>query len=237
MAETTSPPSDKKAYLKTETGETFHCQFNPAELTIAKSNSWKSPQAKGGNAPALNFEAGQSGTLTLSLTLDTTVADPATGKAATGGNVTEHTDRLLALMTIDQNLKDADPGRNKGRPPWVTFHWGSLESFKAVVERLQIKFTFFATDGTPLRAKAELTLKQFADEGVHPLQNPTSHTPTLRRIHRLQQGETLDRVAATYYGDHSRWRLIAESNGVEDPFRVPVGAALVIPQLPGRRRG
>lgn len=220
-------PNEGKAFLLTESGERIACLFNPAELTIGKSNSWQSPEAKGKNAPDLRFQAGQSGTLTLSLTLDTT---------DDGSDVSAHTEKLLALMTVNASLKGADPGRNAARPPWVEFHWGKLHSFKAVVERLQIRFTYFASNGTPLRAKADLSLKQFADEAEHPLQNPTSHTPTLRTIHHLQGGETLDRVAATHYADHSRWRLIAEANGVVDPLRLRAGTVLVIPELPGRRR-
>jgi nucleoid-associated protein YgaU len=118
----------------------------------------------------------------------------------------------------------------------VEFHWGKLHSFKAIVERLQIKFTFFASDGMPLRAKADLTLKQFKDEAELPLQNPTSHTPTLHTVHRLSHGETLDRVAARHYADSTRWRLIAEANNVVDPLALEPGTLLVIPELPVRRR-
>jgi nucleoid-associated protein YgaU len=90
----------------------------------------------------------------------------------------------------------------------------------------------------PLRAKADLSLKQFEDaDEVRSLQNPTSHTPTLHTVHRLVQGETLDRIAATHYADPARWRLVAEANAVVDPFTVPAGTLLVIPELPVVRRG
>jgi hypothetical protein len=221
-------PSESKAFLLTESGDRIACLFNPAELTIGKSNSWQAPEAKGKDAPDLRFQAGQPGTMTMSLTLDTT---------DDGSDVTAHTDKLLALMRVSDSVQGADPARNAARPPWVEFHWGKLHSFKAVVERLQIRFTFFANNGTPLRAKADLSLKQFADAAEYPLQNPTSHTPTLHTLHHLQGGETLDRIAAQHYGDHARWRLIAEANGVVDPLRLQPGDVLVVPELPGRRRG
>src|SRR3954452_1712630 len=221
-------PNEGKAYLETESGDKIACLFNPAELTIGKSNSWQAPESKGKNAPDLRFQAGQPGTLAMSLTLDTT---------QDGSDVSQHTNKLLSLMVVDDTLQGADKQRNSARPPWVVFHWGLMHSFKAVVERLQIRFTYFASNGTPLRAKADLALKQFADQKETPLQNPTSSTPTLQTIHHLQGGETLDRIAATYYADHSRWRLIAEANGVLDPLRLRPGTVLVIPELPGRRRG
>ncbi|MGX6606299.1 CIS tube protein [Micromonosporaceae bacterium Da 78-11] len=222
------PAAPAKAELHTERGEVIKILFNPAELTITKATSWNAAENKGGNAPELRFSAGQPGTLTLSLTLDTTDA---------GTDVTIHTNKLLDLLKVDPKLAGSDKNRNKARPPWVEFHWGPLHSFRAVVERLQLKFTYFAADGMPLRAKADLALKQFSDEAVKPLQNPTSHTPSLQTVHRLVHGETLDRVAAQHYADSTRWRLIAEANDVIDPLALSPGMLLVIPELPVRRRG
>ena len=224
----TAPSAPVKAFLRTEQGTQIDCLFNPAELTITKSNTWNASENKGGNAPELRFQAGQSGTLTLSLTLDTT---------AKGEDVAVYANQLLDLLKVDPALAGSDRARNKARPPWVVFHWGKLHSFKAIVERLSVKFTYFAADGTPLRAKADMTLKQYADEADMPLQNPTSHTPTLHTVHRLAYGETLDRVAARHYADSTRWRLIAQANDVVDPIMLAPGTLLVIPELPVRRRG
>ena len=47
-----------KALLKTEGGQEIKCMFNPAELTISKSNTWNPVEAKGKNAPELRFSAG-----------------------------------------------------------------------------------------------------------------------------------------------------------------------------------
>ncbi|WP_030435309.1 CIS tube protein [Actinoplanes subtropicus] len=222
------PTAPVKAELRTETKEVIPLLFNPAELTITKSASWNAAESKGNNAPLLKFSAGQPGTLALSITLDTT---------DTGEPVTVHTDKLLKLVSVDPKLPSTDKSRNKARPPWVTFNWGTLQSFKAVVERLSLKFTYFAANGTPLRAKADLSMKQYEDEAVKPLQNPTSHTPSLQTVHRLSHGETLDRLAAKHYADSTRWRLIAEANNVVDPLALEPGTLMIIPELPVRRRG
>lgn len=216
----------EKAELRTEKGDTINCLLNPTELTVAKSVTWQAGDAKGTNAPKLRFQGGQSATLTLTLLIDTTHE---------GSDVTEHTNKLLDLMKVDSSLPGADSQRSSARPPWVEFHWGKLHSFKAVLERLSLRFTYFASSGMPLRAKADLTLKQFDDEDVRPLQNPTSHTPTLHSVHTTMSGDTLDRLAARYYQDPTRWRLIAHANGVVDPFDLPVGVPLRIPE-PGVRR-
>jgi nucleoid-associated protein YgaU len=214
--------SPVRAYLETESGSQIQCMFNPAELTISKANSWKAPgEAKGKNAPELVFQAGQSATLAISLTFDTT---------RDGTTVTEYTDQLLGLMKVDSSLQGSDKSRNQARPPWVQFHWGSTHSFKAIVNQLKVRFTYFASSGMPLRAKADLSLTQWNDEAELPLQNPTSSTPTLHSVHQVLPGETLDRIANAHYGDPTRWRIIADANNILDPLDLPKGARLAIPE-------
>jgi nucleoid-associated protein YgaU len=218
----------EKAELHTEANETIVCLFNPAEITVAKSNNWNAGEAKGVNAPKLRFQGGQSATMNLTLILDTTDR---------GSDVTEHTNKLLDLMKVRKELPAADAQRNSARPPWVQFRWGSLHSFKAVVDKLSLRFTYFSSGGMPLRAKADLSLRQWTDEEAQPLQNPTSHASSMHSVHTLMIGETLDRIAARYYGDPTRWRLIADVNGLVDPLALPIGSPIFIPDLPVRGRG
>lgn len=217
-----------KAVLEPETGSSIECLFNPAELKLSKSNRWTPSEAKGRDTPPLRFQEGQSGSLSMTLTLDTT---------HDGTPVTDHTDKLLALMRVDETLPGSDQQSNRSRPPWVRFRWGSFHSFKAVLEQLQLTFTYFSGTGTPLRAKADVTLTQYEDEEAQARQNPTSTTPTPHRIHRVVAGETLDRIAATYFGDPTRWRLLADANEVTDPLDLPPGQVLVIPEPERVRRG
>jgi hypothetical protein len=217
-----------KAALEPEQGPPIACLFNPAELTLSKSNSWAAKPAKGRNTPPLRFQEGQSGSLSMTLVLDTT---------ADGSPVTAHTNRLLGLMRVDEDLPGSDRSANRARPPWVRFRWGGFHSFKAVLAELSLTFTYFASDGTPLRAKADVTLTQYEDEEAWGPQNPTSGTPTPHRVHHVSPGETLDRIAATHLGDPTRWRLIADANGVTDPLRLRAGQALVIPEVRGVGRG
>lgn len=201
-----------KAYLETEAGTRIPFLFNPTTLKVKRSAKWNPQESPGKNAPGLTFDRGQSSTLSFELMLDTT---------HTGSPVTNYTNDLLNLMKVDDQKK---------RPPWVKLGWGKLNSFKHVVEDVTLTFLFFAADGTPLRAKAELSLKQYQDETRQPLQNPTSGTPKRDRLHEVKPGETLDRIAYQAYGDSTIWRLIADRNRIMDPLRLPAGMRLVIPE-------
>lgn len=213
-------PTTQKAFLDTETGDTLPCLFNPATLTVALSNTWRGDETPGKSAPDLYFAGSGSATFETELVFDTT---------DTGRPVTSYTSKLVHVMRIDPALPGHDPSRNRGRPPWIRFHWGDLHSFKSVVERLQLTFTYFGSDGTPLRARASITLRQYEDDPNWAPQNPTSGTPYPHRVHVVQAGDTLDRLAARYYGDSTIWRVIAEDNRVENPFRLPPGLSLRIP--------
>ncbi len=206
----------EKAYLEPEKGSKIPCMFNPTELVISKSTKWNQPKVARKDAPDQEYQQGESGKLTIKLTLDTTDS---------GKSVTTHTDNLMNLMkaTVPDQKAKVD------RPPWVRFRWGRTHSFKSIVQSVDITFNYFASDGTPLRASLTLTLVQFEDEGKWPLQNPTSGTPELHTLHTVKSGETLDRISYQHYGDPALWRNIARVNQIIDPLDLTTGSMLRIP--------
>lgn len=211
----------EKAFLQVETGDNLPCLFNPSNISVSRSNNWSSNPMPGGDVSKLRFVGANSGSLSLELTFDTT---------DDGSPVTKYTGKLMKLMEVDYSLPGADETSRNGRPPTVTFHWGDLHSFPAVVTNLSLNFTYFSSSGTPLRATASLSLQQYDKSDAFGPQNPTSGTPSPHRVHRVQPGETLDRISAKYYGDSTQWRRLAAANGVEDPLSLRPGTLLSIPR-------
>lgn len=213
----------EKAFLQVEGGERIDCLYNPAAIVVGRANSWTNQPSAGRGIGKAQFQGAQPGTMSLSLVFDTTDV---------GTSVTAHTGKLLALMDPDPSLPGSDEATNNVRPRTVTFHWGrSLTSFPAVITDLSTNFTYFASDGTPLRAEVGLSLLQYEKSDAFGPQNPTSGTPRPHRVHRVQPGETLDRISARYYGDATKWRALAVANGLEDPLAIRPGAVLTVPRL------
>ena len=213
----------EKAFLEIEGSPTkVPCMFNPAEFTVQRSNSWTGESLAGQGVPQLTYQGAGSGRLSLELTFDTT---------DTGQPVTVHTGKVLKLMDVDPTLAGTDPQSNNARPPYVIFHWGNLHSFKAVVSDLSMQFTYFSSSGVPLRAKVSVQLTQYQQSDAFGPQNPTSGTPDPHRVHRVQPGETLDRIAARYYGDSTRWRTRSAANGITDPLALRSGSLLSVPRV------
>ncbi|WP_028644982.1 CIS tube protein [Nocardioides sp. URHA0020] len=215
----------EKAFLEIEgTTDKVPCLYNPETVTVGRRNNWVSNPMPGRGVPTLRYAGANSGWLKVDLIFDTT---------NDGTPVSTHTGKIVDLMDVDPSLPGSDETTSNVRPPTVTFHWGDLHSFKAVIEGLRLSFTYFSSAGVPLRANMELELRQYEPSLAFGAQNPTSGTPKPHRVHRVQPGETLDRISARYYGDSTRWRLLASANGLEDPLAVRPGTMLTVPRLDG----
>jgi hypothetical protein len=214
----------EKAFLEDENNNKLPCLFNPSTITVGRSNNWSDNPMPGWDVTKLRYLGANSGRLSLDLVFDTT---------ADGTSVSKYTGKLMKLMEVDYSLPGADQASRNGRPPKVTFHWGDFHSFPAVVENVVLSFTYFSSSGTPLRAEAHLDLQQYEKSDAFGPQNPTSGTPSPHRVHRVQPGETLDRISARYYGDSTRWRELAGANGIEDPLALRPGTLLSVPRREG----
>lgn len=212
----------EKAYLETEGGKRISCLFNPKDLAVTVGSNWSGNPVPGQSAPNAEYGGGSAGTMNLELFFDTT---------DTGSSVATYTNDLIKLTKIDTTLPGYSATANNGRPPWVKFHWGTFHSFKCVITNVTVTFQYFSSSGTPLRAKASMSLMQYEPDDSWPAQNPTSGTPKPAASHQVSPGENLSLIAARYYGDATNWRPIAASNGISDPFRLRPGTILDIPQL------
>lgn len=191
-------------------------QFNPKEYSVQKSASWESKPAKGAKKASMpEFKGAEPRSMTVEVFLDRTDSDSA--------DVTGDIETLFRCCTpVEKTV-----GKNKPSPPFVQFVWGKTTSFTAFVKQVSVKYTLFRPDGSPVRATASLTLQEIPREPGN--QNPTSGSLTARRTHLLVDGESLQSVAYREYGDPTQWRVVAEANGIDDPFRVAVGTSLLVP--------
>ena len=51
------------------------------------------------------------------------------------------------------------------------------------------------------------------------------------RVHQVRDGDSLPSIAYDAYGDPTRWRPIAEANGIDNPLSLRRGRELTIPRL------
>jgi Contractile injection system tube protein/LysM domain len=213
----------QQATLQFEGGEPeLKCWFNPGEYSITKTNSWDFDKVVGKALPVAQFGGGQPRKLTLDLLFDATDSPSRDVRAVT--------DRLFRMMEVDKSLASAS-SKNSGRPPMVTFAWGEVVSFKAVIESLSVQYTLFDQAGKPLRAQVKLSLTQAAKAEDASAQNPTTRGDVMS-THVVRDGDSLPSIAYAAYRNATAWRTIAEANDIDDPLRLRRGEVLTIPRRP-----
>jgi Contractile injection system tube protein/LysM domain len=226
MAPSAYPEGFTKAELEIDGGETIQVLFNPTEYTITKTNTWNFKQVKGKSLPPATFGGGNPREVALSLLLDASLLQ--------GKSVLDITNKLFKMMDVPGG---SGSGGSSSAPAFVTFRWGAVDTFKAACTSLTVAYQLFRPNGEPIRADVKMQLKQTGEASTassgsaNRSQNPTTRGDGSRGMHTVQDGDTLPSIAYHAYGDATRWRVIAESNGVDNPFHLRRGTALTIPEL------
>ena len=114
----------------------------------------------------------------------------------------------------------------------LLFTWGSL-AFTCVLARATQRFLMFRPDGTPVRARLQVTFNEFTNAELE-AKEIKRETADYSRRYEVGQDETLSAVAGRVYGDPSLWRPIALRNGIDDPRSLEPGLRLAVPPLPYR---
>jgi contractile injection system tube protein/LysM domain-containing protein len=212
------PQGFQRATLEIEGGTAIECAFNPQSYTVSKSNVWNFKPTTGIDLPDGEFGGGMPQRTALSLLLDVSLLGP-------DGSVKDAADQLFKMMEAGGS------GGGGSAPPKVVFRWGSVNLPKSVPVSLTVQYILFHPNGEPIRATVELELAQAekAEKG----QNPTTRAIGRLRVHRVTDGDSLPSIAYRAYGDATRWRPIAQANGIDDPMRLSRGAELTIPRPEG----
>jgi len=216
---------EKAIITNTVTGDQVPVMFNPDEYTIQRDVNYAQTGVRGLNGPITQFVHGNMQTLQMELLIDTYEAHSNGSKVLNraGENVRKLTEKLIGLMDIEPTIH---------APPVLIFAWGQL-SFRCVLASASQRFILFLPDGTPVRARLQVTFNSFTNVDFEARQLK-QETANFTKIHVVAQGESASAIAAQVYGNPLLWRPIALRNGIDDPRVLPAGLRLVIPQLPFR---
>jgi len=189
--------------------------FNPTEYQLQKSNNFSDIAIPGLESPPIQFVRGNGEKLTVELLADTsdTLADVRE----------KYVSKVRDLMKIKPESH---------APPIVRFVWGKSEenAFIGVIESLNVTYTLFSPEGTPLRAKLSLTLKEYRTVDIQ-LKDRPRNSPDVEKTWVVRRGDKYSSIAAAVYRDPEQWRAIAEANQVKDPRVLRPGTVLTVPKI------
>ena len=226
--------ASRKAYLVAGSSEVVEFDFNPSEIRkhqeTRRTSTPSSSRAGGGSASTRANMASGGGR---------GQHPPVGGQAAAshqvrnakydmqnlifdgpGGTVQAKVNRLFSWM---------EPRAGLGVPPVLTFRWGQFHALPlyCTITQCQANYTKFDSNGTPTRAKVNLTLTELPQ--VDKRNNPTSGGSGGHRSRILAAEESLASIAFEEYGDPDLWRRLGRFNRIEDPARLVPGTRLRIP--------
>jgi hypothetical protein len=205
---------EKATIINLETDERIAVMFNPEEYTLDMGNTIAEVGIPGLEKSPIQYVRGNLRTLQMELFFDTYEKKR---------DVRTATQQITALLEKNPTTQ---------APPLLLFSWGSLQ-FKCVLETAGQRFILFLGDGTPVRARLNVTFKEYEQIEVEIQQGLFIGPPSVRN---LLEGETLSKLAYEYLGDAGAWREIALLNRIDDPRRVAPGTQLLIPPEKNRLR-
>ncbi len=233
---------ERVAFLLDKTGERLPCLLNPASVIVRRRAGVQSRESNFGpltgaglkDDPVLYTGGGMTEIL-LDLLFDVTIL----GATLKTDDVRDLTRPLTALA----EGSEGDDGY--GQVPLVRFVWGKTWNVLGVVAAVAERFESFTPSGAPQRSWLRMRFLRTGDSAAadnEPLGNDlpledlpdeVNVAPEELRFHQIkgagEDGERLDEVAASHYGNPAWWRLIAAFNNIDDPWRVSAGARLMIP--------
>ncbi|MFT4923421.1 MAG: hypothetical protein ACI8XM_002647 [Haloarculaceae archaeon] len=200
---------DKNGTVK----ESFDVPFNPSEYDVDSSLQYSEQDVPGHTSPVTQFVNGTATSLSMELFFD---------RYEAGEDVRQDTEKIESLLDLDDQRK---------APPVLRVAWSTLQ-FTCVLESANTTYTLFMPDGTPARARMNVTFTEYSTAEKKQREQPGTSEDN-ERIHVVTEGDTLWDIAAQQYGDPTKWRKIADENGISNPRTLQPGTELTIPSLEG----
>lgn len=190
-------------------GTPFQAMINPAGYAIARE-------------ARLTKDGKSDGRVEETLTLDDLVLDgtgvvvPATGVPQ---SVEKQLADLLAIVQIQRNGQ-------KVVYPVVQLVWGALY-YVGRVKNISTRFTLFAPDGTPLRARVSLKIEEY--RWANEAKPARAAQAAMSRQLTVDAGMRLPELCFAVYSDAGMAAAVARLNNLTSMRNVPAGATLACP--------
>ena len=204
--------SDKE--FQQRRGPTWQALFNPSQLSLARKNKYNKTQAAATSAPDTAYAGGDADQLSLDLFFD------GTGVLEQSETVAE---RVVGLMQfIEYHGEEHEPCP-------VKLWWGHFH-FYGVITQADVTYTMVDRAGEPLRATVKLTLMAVVAPALRAA-NERRTSPDLYQTWLVSDGDRIDLIANTVYGDPKWWRPLAAANRLRNPRVLEVGSVLILPPM------
>lgn len=191
-------------------------KINPASYTHNHQVQYNNSTAQGAPGTTLKFKGIPPETISFEIYFDASGAvDP---------NVVEVKKQLDEFKEVCFNYNGSIH-----EPNYLILSWGSLV-FKCKLTSLDISYSLFKWDGTPLRAKASVKFEEAIDANLI-ASEASNESPDLTHMILVKAGDTLPLLCKQVYGDHTYYMEVARHNKLVNFRNLIPGTELYLPPI------
>lgn len=226
-----------KAYAKKARSgrpiDTFEAMFNPESFSQKYEIEYGKNQGFNSTNSPVNYARSKPRELNLKLVLDGTGVDE-TGMTLFGTQktVSERVKQFIDL-TFRMNGKIHEPN-------YLVVEWGGKEDggliFSCRLGDVNVSYTSFDRDGSPLRAELDINL--ISDQDVKKrMAMEDKSSPDLTHSRIVKSGDTLPLLTKEIYGTSAYYLRVAQINNLDDFRNLTPGQELFFPPLESQSHG
>lgn len=227
-------PCDEKDYsdFNPDNEEAFSVLINPETVNEKYQVVYKEAAADGSTSAELKFSKIAPKSYVVDLIFDSTGILQDDGGLGTNLFADNDTPTVPEQIEVFKNVVLNYKG-DLHQPRYCVILWGPTAEdtlFRGRLTDLDITYTLFHADGTPIRAKAKATFKESITHKEQ-ADDQQKNSPDLTHVRVVKEGDTLPLMTHRIYGDPKYFLEVARVNKLTNFRKLKVGSRIIFPPI------
>ena len=208
-------------------GQPFVAMFNPSSFSQKYQTQYSTRQGMNSTNKRVTYALSKPRELSIKLILDGTgVHEMGTAQFRDPPTVSDRVEEFINL-TYRMNGSIHEPN-------FLVVEWGGKEDggliFSCRLVSVNVSYTSFNRDGSPLRAELDIILVSDQDLRKR-LSKENKNSPDLTHLRVVKSGDTLPLLTKEIYGSAEHYMRVAQANNLDDFRNLTPGQELIFPPL------
>jgi hypothetical protein len=207
-------------------GQPFVAMFNPSSFSQKYQTQYSTRQGMNSTNKRVTYALSKPRELSIKLILDGTgVHEMGTAQFRDPPTVSDRVEEFINL-TYRMNGSIHEPN-------FLVVEWGGKEDggliFSCRLVSVNVSYTSFNRDGSPLRAELDIILVSDQDLRKR-LSKENKNSPDLTHLRVVKSGDTLPLLTKEIYGSAEHYMRVAQANNLDDFRNLTPGQELIFPR-------